>query len=422
MSDAAGKSEETVLRSIHPRVAFVFDFDETLGPNTTNALLQHVGVDAEEFREGRVQPLADDGWEQRLAEAHALAELSQGPHGPITHETFEEVAAKLELYPGVPEMFDRVTAAVRDIEDDLEVEFYLVTAGFVHVPAATSIAARFDSIIGGHWAFEDSGQIVTPKSVVGHYDKVRHLLAIAKGLDSVEADRARDVDRHIPEEKWHVPFEQMVFVGDGDSDLPAFDFMESHSGMAIAVRQASADGWESRDAMRDGRQVAALTKSDFSAGSPLMTALEIAARRAALWVSLLRTSPQATDEPNSGLAAECVPHPAGDSGEPGGLVDHVSIRPEHEPVDAMLADQVGQLVHPLIRRAAQEPLRRTVGDHAVDVADAPDVLRATARSPGRLVDDGVLRDQLLYRHPWYRRDPSVGLLAEQPQRPRPVHA
>lgn len=85
-----------------------------------------------------------------------------------------------------------------------------------------------------------------------------------------------------------MPFEQIIFVGDGDSDLPAFALMRERGGCAIAVRQAPEGEWESRDDIRPGREVEALVQSDFTEGSPLMTALAAAAQRAALRVRLLR--------------------------------------------------------------------------------------------------------------------------------------
>lgn len=287
---STSKPDRLVLRALHRRIAVVFDFDETLAPNTTDAMLRHLGFDPGRIRSERVQPLVDDGWESRLAEAHVLTSISNGPHGPVTVETFAQVAEKLEIYPGVPAMFDRVIESARKVVEDVEVEFHLVTAGFVHIPMATAIADRFTSIIGGHWAFDGEGRIVTPKSTVGHYAKVRHLMAIAKGVESIEADRDDDVDAYLSEQDWHVPFEQMVFVGDGDSDLPSFDFLQSHAGMGIAVRQTRSEAdWESRGDMRDGRQVVGLHQSDYSEGSPLLETLCLCARLAATRILLLET-------------------------------------------------------------------------------------------------------------------------------------
>lgn len=284
------RPDRDVLRALHRRVVLVFDFDETLASRTTDALVEHLGLDVDEFSR-EVQAMVDDGWEKRFAEAHRLAHISDSDRGPITADTFRAVAEKLPLYDGVTEMFDRVRAAVHDVADDIDVEFHLVTAGFAEVPQATTIADRFDSIIGGHWHFDEHGAIVTPKSTVGHYDKVRYLKAIAKGIDSVHAGRALDIDADVDETEWHVPYEQMIFVADGDSDLPSFDFMESNAGTAIAVRQTrDPAAWENRGAMREGRRVLTLLPSNYEEGSPLLRALCAAARRAALWITILETA------------------------------------------------------------------------------------------------------------------------------------
>lgn len=286
---STAKPDSSVLRALHPRIIVAFDFDETLAPNTTDALLEHLGVDPQTFRNGEIAPREADGWESRLAEADALLELSRSDRGPISESVFREVGQAIELYQGVPGMFGRVRDAVAELDEVTSVEFHLITAGFVHVPAFTQIADEFTTIIGSHWDFGPQREIRAVKNTVGHYDKVRHLKALAKGLESVQSDRDRDVDAYLGEEEWHAPYEQIVFVGDGDSDLPAFDLLQSNGGTAIAVHQApDNESWESRGDMRRGRQVMALARSDFSEGSDLMRALELAARRAAARVALLR--------------------------------------------------------------------------------------------------------------------------------------
>ncbi len=282
-----------VLRPVHRRVAFVFDFDRTLADRTTDSLLRHVGIEPDDFARGHVTPRVEEGWSERLAEARGLVELSRSEAGPITRDTFGEVAGKLQLYPGVPEVFDRLRNAVASVEPSLDVEFHLLTAGFVEVPSATAVADEFTSMVGCRWAFDEDGMIAWPATNVGHYEKVRHLLVLAKGLDSVAADRPWDVDRHIPEDEWHVPFEQVVYVGDGDSDLPVYDFMESHAGVAIGVHTGpSPSSWDALPNMHQGRRIAALHEANYEAGTPLMRALELAAERAANRVQLLLTTPR----------------------------------------------------------------------------------------------------------------------------------
>lgn len=284
-------SDDDVLRTLRRRVAVVMDFDETLAPRSNDVILEHLGVDPEEFQRTVVRPRVDDGWEPGFANLQGLLDISHSDRGPVTREMFAEVGRNLELYPGVPELFRRLRDAVDGIAD-CEVEFHLLTAGMTEIPEATPIADEFTSMLGGGWAFDDEGRIHAIKRMVGHYDKVRHLKALAKGLDSIRATAERDIDRGIPEAEWYVPYEQMVFVGDGDSDLPAFDFMQDRAGTAIAVHQ-SRDGqqWESRGEMRRGREVAALVESDFSEGSPGLAVLTAAVRRAAYWVATVAATP-----------------------------------------------------------------------------------------------------------------------------------
>ncbi len=255
---ASEKPDSLILQALNHRVAFAFDFDETLAPNTTNALLEHMGQDPSTFRAEQVDPLVDDGWEQRLAEAHALIQLSDrlradGGDG-ITGETFAAVARALPLYDGVEEMFDAVVSAVHEVADDIEVEFHLITAGFVNVPGETVIADRFDQLIGGRWAFADHGAICFPK---------KHRRPLRQGPSSEGAGQGSAVDR----------------VGPG----PRRRRPRPGRGLACALSQ----GWESRGDMRDGRQVMALAKSDFSTDSKLLNALCAAGRQAAWRIRLL---------------------------------------------------------------------------------------------------------------------------------------
>ncbi|MGH1504098.1 MAG: hypothetical protein ACRBI6_11120 [Acidimicrobiales bacterium] len=285
---------ETPARPHHPHVVVAFDFDQTLSTRTTDHLVRHLGVDPDEFERNAVAPRVAAGWDTRLAEAAALLELSRtSEHGPVTRSTFDELGATLELYPGVADLFEILRDAVGEISTDLSVEFHLITAGFVEMPSATPIASEFTSIRGGHWAFDDDGALndgalndgalCFPASTLGHDAKVRHLEALAKGLDTIDDDASPDLRAPLPLAEWHAPWEQVIYVADGNSDLPAFEFVRRHGGTAIGVHQAPTDAeWDAADAMRPGRRVDALHRSDYRDGRPLLDTMIDAVTRAAL--------------------------------------------------------------------------------------------------------------------------------------------
>lgn len=276
----------------HNRLALVFDFDETLAPDTFSALLNHCQIDADRFENEKVKPLTDSGWDKKLARFHCLIEESRSRDDlTITKETFVEVGQQLELYPGAEKMFERVRSWAHDVVPDVEVEFYMLTAGMLEIPRATSIASEFRVMWGGELHFAENGELSFVKRTVSYPDKIRYLLKLCKGLDIDHPKITDDVYRYVPEDEWHLPLSQLIYVGDGDSDMPAFAYLKEHSGLAIGVYQAdSAAGWEGHADMHDGRRVQNLAASTFEKDSELMTSLKLAVESVTKQIALRRLS------------------------------------------------------------------------------------------------------------------------------------
>jgi phosphoserine phosphatase len=167
--------------AFHNRVALVFDFDGTLAPDSFDVLLAACGVEPERWRRERLQPLLEAGWEMQLAHVWTLMALGREGKRPVTENLLAEVGRSLELFPGVPEMFDRLRCRARDIVPDIELEFYILSAGFAGLQRATRIAHEFTAIWGMEMHFEDRGgalafvrQVITyPEKVHADSDSIR---------------------------------------------------------------------------------------------------------------------------------------------------------------------------------------------------------------------------------------------------------
>lgn len=261
------------------RLALIFDFDETLAPDTYAALLAHCGYDPDAFEAEKVQPLLDDGWDKKLARFYALRrETELRDDFKLTAETCAEVGRNLELYPGVSSMFERLTACARAIVPDVEIVFCLLTAGMLTIPRATAIWDRFDLHWGGALHFgEDDGNLASVKRIVDHPDKIRYLLKLCKGMDLDSSQINNDVYREIPDEDWYIHLNQTVYVGDGDSDMPVFAYLAENDGLAISVYEAEhARDWEGYEDVHDQRRVQNLAPADYREGSELMNSLTLA--------------------------------------------------------------------------------------------------------------------------------------------------
>lgn len=255
------------------KMAVVFDFDETLAPPTHKYLLDKTGIDAGE-RENLVQRLLDDGWETGLARAYSWIKYSQAGEPVITRQMFREVGEEMELFEGVDSLFDRLRGFCTD--DDIEMQFYLLTAGFLEIPQSTSIAKEFHHMWGGAYAFNEEDELVFVKRMITHEEKREYIQQLAKGTGTGGPNAPSDSHQHVDEEDMHIPFSQIIYVGDGSSDRPVFSLLHSKGGISIGLRKENASHWKEEDKLREAQKVDNLLAADYSEGSELMQCLQLA--------------------------------------------------------------------------------------------------------------------------------------------------
>jgi phosphoglycolate phosphatase-like HAD superfamily hydrolase len=271
----------------HNRIVLAFDFDETLAPSTFDRVLQYCGYDPVQFDEENIQPLIKKlNAEKPLASTYALVTALQRDGKRLTEADLAQIGRDFPLYNGVPEMFDRVRQAAHAIVDDIDVRFYLITAGFAEVPQNTAIAHEFNAILGGAYHFEEDGNLATAKRTITHAEKTRYLLQIAKGL---ELDSANPMNVYQPRDPgdWLAPVDQMIYLGDGSSDLPAFQFMRERGGIAIGIFDGdSPEEWEAGEQVHERRRVENLAPNTYVEGSELLTSIILATESIAKRIAL----------------------------------------------------------------------------------------------------------------------------------------
>ncbi len=114
----------TATKYVHKRIGILFDFDDTLAPDSYRSLLQSCGVDHNQFEQERVQPLLEDGWGHILARMYCLIEESRrNENCTITKQHMHDIGRTIPVFDGVPEMFDRIRNRVRELVPDVEVKF-----------------------------------------------------------------------------------------------------------------------------------------------------------------------------------------------------------------------------------------------------------------------------------------------------------
>lgn len=282
----------TATRSFINRLALVFDFDDTLAPDSFGFLLQRLGFDPDTFRGERITPLVEAGWDESLARFYALIEASDESDTPVTKELLLDIGREIEIFEGVPEMFGRVREAAQRVLPEVEVEFYLLSSGIVEIAQGTPIAGEFREMWGCEFHFGDEGRLRFVKQIITHPEKVRYLLGLAKGIDTRgEGGHPSDVYRDVPEKEMHVPLSQTVYLGDGSSDMPAFSLLNEGGGVALGlVKDAHVESWRGNRDVHAGRRVQNLAKVDYRESSELMQSILLSAESICKRIALRKLS------------------------------------------------------------------------------------------------------------------------------------
>lgn len=286
-------SPSTSTKPLHNRMAMAFDFDETLAPDTLNGLLNYLDMDVEAFRDRRVQPLVNAGWDVALARAYCLVQASQQrpPGQRITADRLAEFGQSIQPYPGVEGMFDRLRDRLSQLNPDIDLEFYIITGGFGDIVRQTAIAPQFKRIWGCELAYNDQGEITFLKRSISHTEKTRYLMQIASGQAEVDGSGRAFAYRDAPASQLEVPLSQMIYVGDGASDVPCFSLVNEKGGVTIGVLKGhTVDGWEREVQVSPSQRVTNLAPADYQDDAEMMRSLVLAIEQLCKQIELRQLS------------------------------------------------------------------------------------------------------------------------------------
>lgn len=136
----------------------------------------------------------------------------------------------IEYFEGVETWFERIDRFGAAL--DLEIEHYIISAGYEEIIAGCSIRKYFTDVFGCSYAYTRTAARSGPGQGVNYSTKTQYLSKINKGLGKLE-DRA--VNEFMPDDERPIPFTRMIYFGDGMTDIPSMRLVKERNGNAIAV-------------------------------------------------------------------------------------------------------------------------------------------------------------------------------------------
>jgi hypothetical protein len=220
-------------------IALVYDFDGTLCPRPMQeyAFLPKIGARPEAFWAESNRIAREQGADPMITYMHLLYKKAKERGVRIDREDLVRQGGQVEYYPGVQDWFARINAYVAGsgLGDGISVRHYLISSGLSEIIEGTSIRGAFHNVFASEYWF-DAYDLPYPKRVITDTGKTQYLFRINKGIE----DLGQSINHHMPEAQRPIPFANMIYFGDGDTDVPSMAVVRKSGGHAIAVHPSGA--------------------------------------------------------------------------------------------------------------------------------------------------------------------------------------
>lgn len=247
-----------------PIVSILYDFDKTLSTKDMQEFnfIPNVGSTPEEFWSEVKEMSVKEKMDNNLAYMYQMLDKSNTRKKSVHRQDFVDLGKDVEYFPGVEEWFKRINDYGKS--KGVTVEHYIISSGIAEIIEGTSIRKYFKEVYACEFFYDQNDVAVWPKNVVNYTTKTQFVYRINKGvLDPSDNDA---INRYVPDEDRRVPFRNMIYIGDGLTDVPGMKVVKSNGGHSIVVY--GNDKKIARELIHDGR-ANFICNADYSDGMGL---------------------------------------------------------------------------------------------------------------------------------------------------------
>lgn len=233
------------------RIAVCYDFDKTLSPDDMQAFtfIPSLGMRADDFWAESNRIAHANGMDTNLSWMKLMLDKASEKGMSISRPAFRALGRDVKLYEGVIGWFDRVSGYGK--QKGISVEHYIISSGLKEIIEGSEVAPFIKRIYASGFYYSEDGAALWPAQAVNYTNKTQYIFRIAKGAFDENDKRVND---SFEEKNLYIPYENMIYIGDSETDIPCMRLIKSKGGISIGVYDPMA---QSRrrvyDLYRDGR-------------------------------------------------------------------------------------------------------------------------------------------------------------------------
>ena len=214
-------------------IALVYDFDGTLIPKTMQdyTIIPRLKLRSDKFWSDIMEEAKATDGEVMMIYMRQLITRASSMNIKITKSEFKLMASKIEYFKGVFTWFDNINKYLKNNHKRIKVAHYVISAGHHEILESAAIRKKLTNVFGSQYYFNEQGHATFPKVVVTDTAKTQFLFRINKGKEKV----SDSINSHMPEELRPIPFENMIYIGDGLTDVPSMALIKKQNGHAVSV-------------------------------------------------------------------------------------------------------------------------------------------------------------------------------------------
>lgn len=265
-----------------PVIALMYDFDRTLCAKDMQeySFIPSLGMEASEFWKESNQIAVKNNMDKILAYMFLMIRAAKEKGVSITRQSFMNLGKDVVFLKGVKSWFKRINQFGESL--GVEVEHYILSSGLKEIIEGTDIAKYFKRIYACEFHYNKSGNADWPKQVVNFTTKTQFVFRISKGsLDQQDDTKLNSVTQ---EEERHVPYRNMIYIGDGITDVPCMRVVRINGGESIAIYHK--DNVEIAKRLLHDKRVGYICKADYSQNSELESIVKLLIHQMALTTQL----------------------------------------------------------------------------------------------------------------------------------------